>query len=301
MSYRIVIVDDEPDVHILTRMSLKKMRFNDQDLELVFYDNGRDSVKDLEEHPETALILMDVVMESDSAGLDAVRVIREELGNEMVRIFLRTGQPGSAPEKKVIETYDIDGYLSKADLTQTRLFSAVRTGLKSYSELLLLQQYRDSLTYLNMALLNLHATNSRTECLEELTQIVSALAGSELTILYLLPSEPEDAVPHVFFNGPEEMDDDTLHLKTLAILDKIKENPERLRQPAGTFSDGWLTPITVPQNQGYGMIYVHLSQPNDLQLLMLEMLASHVGVALSFLPEQPNSDLSASNIKALQL
>jgi len=156
MTYRILIVDDEPDVHTLTRMSLKKMRFNDQDLELVFHDNGKDAIKELDEHPETAVILMDVVMESDTAGLDAVKAIREDLGNEMVRVFLRTGQPGAALEKKVIETYDIDGYLSKAELTQTRLFSAVRTGLKSYSELLLLQEYRDNLTYLNMALLNLH-------------------------------------------------------------------------------------------------------------------------------------------------
>ena len=285
MSYRIAIVDDEPDIHALTKMSLKRMEYNGEKLDLVYFESGKACLEDMREHPDTALILMDVVMENDSAGLDTVKAIREELGNEMVRIILRTGQPGSAPERKVIDNYDLDGYLSKSELTQTRLYTAVRTSLKSYSELKLLQQHRDSLTYLNEALLSLHAAQNQSDCLKELTQIVSALAGSELTVLYLLSTETEDAQPHIYFHGPEDSDDEELRKSTLEILEKVKERPRMLQEEAQTFEEGWLTPVMVPNGKGYGLIYVRIQEPDSLQLLILDMLSAHAAVALSLVPE----------------
>lgn len=284
MTYRVVIVDDEPDVHALTRLSLKNMRLNNQPLELVFHDSGAEAVADLAAHPETALILMDVVMESDSAGLEAIRTIRETQENEIVRILLRTGQPGSAPEKQVIETYDIDGYLSKADLTQSRLFSSVRTALKAYTELRLLQEHRDHLAYLNLALLSLYSTDNIPACLEELTQMVSALAGSELTLVYFCDMSKAEAIPHIYFHGPENMDDDTLHQQASEIMDQIQADPERLLKEADHFAAGWLSPLQVPNTKSYGMIYVHIQQPSDLQQVILEMLTSHACNALSRLP-----------------
>lgn len=285
MSYRIAIVDDEPDIHALTKMSLKRMEYNGQKLELVFFESGQACLEDMREHPETALILMDVVMENDSAGLDTVKAIREELGNEMVRIILRTGQPGSAPERTVIDNYDLDGYLSKSELTQTRLYTAVRTSLKSFSELKLLQQHRDSLTYLNEALLNLHAADNQADCLKQLTQIVSALAGSELTVLYLLSTATDNAQPHIYFHGPDHSDDEELRAQTLEILEEVKARPRILQEDAQSFRDGWLTPVIVPQGKGYGLIYVQIEAPDALQLLILDMLAAHAAVALSLVPE----------------
>ena len=88
-------------------------------------------------------------METDTAGLDACRAIREELGNRYVRILLRTGQPGAAPERATIDDYDIDGYLPKAELTTTRLYAAVRTALKAFDELVDLDRHRRALLLLN--------------------------------------------------------------------------------------------------------------------------------------------------------
>ena len=288
MAKRIVIVDDEPDIHAITRMSLKKMLFEGQSLDLVFFDNAQDAISDLAAHPETALVLMDVVMETDTAGLDAVKSIREAQQNKLTRILLRTGQPGSVPETEVIQNYDIDGYMSKTELTQARLFTSVRASLKAHAELSELQDYRTNLTYLNLALLNLHATRTLSECLEELTQIVSALANSELTVMYLRHYKSEGTVPHIFFNGPESMSDDELHEKTAEIVMKIESQVERIADDeASSFEGGWITPVKVPQNGGSGLIYVQLIEPTALQQQMLDMLSSHAGVALSLMPEQP--------------
>lgn len=287
MSYRIVIVDDEPDIHAITRMSLKKMRFEDQGLELVYFDNAQDAIADLEAHPDTAVVLMDVVMETDTAGLEAIQNIRRQ-GNTLTRILLRTGQPGIAPEQEVIQNYDIDGYLSKTEMTQTRLFTAVRAGVKAYRELRELEKHRKNLSYLNQALMNLHATRTLSECLEELTQIVSALAQSELTVMYLRHYKEEGTVPHIFFNGSAELSDDELHEKTAAVVTDIENDSENLvKKGPAAFGKGWLTPVRVPQQNGSGMIYVALPEPTDLQQQMLEMLAGHAGVALSVMPEMP--------------
>jgi len=45
-------------------------------------------------------VLLDVIMETDQAGLDLVEFIRDTLKNETVRIILRTGQPGQAPSAR---------------------------------------------------------------------------------------------------------------------------------------------------------------------------------------------------------
>lgn len=123
-------------MHAITRLSLRGLRYRDRRLAFVSAKTGREAVEIMRRQPGIAVILLDVVMESEHAGLEACRVIRSELRNPFVRILLRTGQPGAAPEKKVIEEYDIDGYLAKGELTSMRLYTAVRTSLKAHGELM---------------------------------------------------------------------------------------------------------------------------------------------------------------------
>ena len=90
--HRVLIVDDEEDVHAITRLSLRGLRYRDRKLQFLSVLTGRDAVETMRRHPDIAVILLDVVMESDHAGLHACRAIRDELGNPFVRILLRTGQ-----------------------------------------------------------------------------------------------------------------------------------------------------------------------------------------------------------------
>ena len=123
--WKILIVDDEPDVHSMTRLALRDMRYRDRPLELLSAYSAAEGYAMLAEHPDIAIVLLDVVMETDNAGLLLAGRIREELGNQLVRIVLRTGQPGQAPEEEVIVEYDINDYKSKTELTARKLFVMV--------------------------------------------------------------------------------------------------------------------------------------------------------------------------------
>ena len=100
--WKMMIVDDVEDIHHVTRMIFDDYKFDGRCIEYVSAYSGKEARELMAEHPDTAVILLDVVMETDHAGLEVVQYIRETLKNKIVRIILRTGQPGEAPEKKVI-------------------------------------------------------------------------------------------------------------------------------------------------------------------------------------------------------
>ena len=95
--------------------------------------------------PDVALLLLDVVMEVDHAGLDVVKFVREDLQNKMVRIVLRTGQPGQAPEDDVVTNYDINDYKDKTELTSQKLRTLLRASLRSYRDIRTLESNRQGL------------------------------------------------------------------------------------------------------------------------------------------------------------
>ncbi len=129
----VLVVDDEPDIHAVTRLALEKAQFSGRGVRLVNGASAAEGRALLAAHPDAALILLDVVMESDDAGLAFVRHVREELGNREVRIVLRTGQPGVAPARTVIDHYEIDDYRTKTELTSERLYVSVAAALRTYA------------------------------------------------------------------------------------------------------------------------------------------------------------------------
>jgi len=137
-----LIVDDEAGVHDVTRLALKDFTFSGRGLELVSAFTGEEALEILRQRDDVAVILLDVVMETDHAGLDCARRIRDELDNSDVRIVLRTGQPGVAPEREVILGYDINDYKAKTELTAQHLFTTVIAALRSYADIQELNAYR---------------------------------------------------------------------------------------------------------------------------------------------------------------
>ncbi|MDM8551079.1 SpoIIE family protein phosphatase [Desulfobacterales bacterium HSG2] len=131
-AWTVMIADDEKSVHDMTQRLLRKFSFEGRGIRFLSAYSGEEAKAMIREHPETALILLDVVMETDHAGLDVVRHIRETLGNDLLQIVLRTGQPGQAPEMSVIAKYSINDYRSKTEMTMEKLFTAVTTSLRAY-------------------------------------------------------------------------------------------------------------------------------------------------------------------------
>ncbi|HUS64062.1 MAG TPA: sigma-54 dependent transcriptional regulator [Kofleriaceae bacterium] len=147
-TWKILIVDDEQEIHDVTALALRGVKFSDRELAFLSARSAREACDILPEHPDLALVLLDVVMETDDAGLKLVRHIREALGNDLVRVVLRTGQPGQAPETTVIHDYDISDYRTKTELTTTRLFTTVVAALRSFQQLREVEAQREELSNL---------------------------------------------------------------------------------------------------------------------------------------------------------
>lgn len=145
--WKILIVDDEQGVHDVTRLALKNFEFDGRGLDFLHAYSDQTARRILASHHDIALTLVDVVMEHEHAGLDLVRHIREDLNNPLIRIVLRTGQPGQAPERAVIRDYDINDYKEKTELTAQKLYSTVYTSLRSYRDLSALEANRHGLEH----------------------------------------------------------------------------------------------------------------------------------------------------------
>lgn len=133
--WRILIIDDDKDVHSATTFALRSTEVVGRTLEFLHASSAREAKQLLTDNKDIAVILLDVVMETPNAGLDLVPVIRDELKMKDTRIILRTGQPNQAPEIQVIRDYDINDYKLKSELTQARLFASLSTAIRSYKQI----------------------------------------------------------------------------------------------------------------------------------------------------------------------
>lgn len=131
----VLLVDDEPEVHDITQLVLADLSFSGFPVELRSAYSAAEAREFLETHPDTAMMLLDVVMETDDAGLRLVRYVREQLANRDLQIVVRTGQPGMAPEQEVIGAYEINGYFLKTEMVAHRLRSIVISSLRAYSHI----------------------------------------------------------------------------------------------------------------------------------------------------------------------
>lgn len=143
--WQILVVDDEPDVHAVTDLALRNKRWRGRKFATTSAASAKEAEKILEAKGDIFdVAFIDVVMETDHAGLDLVRTIRRTCERSL-RIVLRTGQPGIAPEEKVLNDYDIDAYLAKPDATPERLYSLLRSALRASQDLRTLQALRHQL------------------------------------------------------------------------------------------------------------------------------------------------------------
>lgn len=141
-AWKVLIVDDEPDVHTVTKLALSRFKLEGRSLSFINAYSGEQAKEILNTEKDVSVAFIDVVMESDHAGLELVKWIREELKNRTMRIVLRTGQPGQAPEEDVIVNYDINDYKAKAELDSRKLVTSVYSSLRSYRDIMEIEQAR---------------------------------------------------------------------------------------------------------------------------------------------------------------
>ena len=187
--WKVAVIDDDPAVHDGTRFALSDFALNGQQLDILSASSAAEGRELLARHPDIAVVLLDVIMETDNAGLDLVHFIRNTLKNETVRIILRTGQPGQAPERRIIVDYDINDYKAKTELTADKLFTSLIAALRSYQQLQRMVETRRGLEIIIDAASTLYDFKSMQRLTEGvLTQIASLLNVNCAGILVLRDS-----------------------------------------------------------------------------------------------------------------
>lgn len=133
--WSVLVVDDDEGVHEVTKLTLSSLEFDGRFIEITSAYSAKEARDILSKPNDFSVLLLDVVMETDYAGLDLVNFIRDDLKNQFLRIILRTGQPGQAPELSVIVDYDINDYRTKTELTSEKIKSCVVSALRSYRDI----------------------------------------------------------------------------------------------------------------------------------------------------------------------
>lgn len=196
--WKVLIVDDEPEVHNVTRLVLGNFRFAERPLELISAYSSREAESLLRQHDDTAVVLLDVVMESEQVGLDLVRTIRERLGNQFVRIVLRTGQPGQAPEHEVIAAYDINDYKEKTELTAQKLATTLYAALRAYRDMRTIEASRHGLEQVIRASSFVFAHHQPQQFASTVLAQLTNLVGVDADALCVRIDHPNGAVPEHF-------------------------------------------------------------------------------------------------------
>ncbi len=175
-AWKIIIVDDEPTVHQVTKLAIKNLVFDNKPLTFFSAYSSQEAKELIAAHTDTALILLDVVMDVNDAGLQVVKYIREELQNKRVRIILRTGQPGEAPEESVIINYDINDYKLKVELTRQKLLTTTIAALRSYRDFTIIEEQSIKLTQALETLQNAQLQLIQSEKMSALGNLVAGIA-----------------------------------------------------------------------------------------------------------------------------
>jgi EAL domain-containing protein (putative c-di-GMP-specific phosphodiesterase class I)/GGDEF domain-containing protein/CheY-like chemotaxis protein len=141
----VLTVDDDADFQRSLRLALGSFRYQGHLVDLITASSATQAARMLSQRPDVSVIVLDIVMETDDAGLRLVKSVREILGNAEVRIILVTGQPGVASMQASLDTLDISDYWLKTDLTYERLHGILTSNLRTWEQIRALRSARRGL------------------------------------------------------------------------------------------------------------------------------------------------------------
>ncbi|WP_108650198.1 DUF3369 domain-containing protein [Dongshaea marina] len=291
-TWKVAVVDDEDDIHSLTRMVIKDLLFFGRKLELYSVHSGSEAQQLLRQHQDIVLVLLDVVMETDHAGLDLAQFIRKDLNNHLTRITLRTGQPGQAPELSTVVNYDINDYKEKTDLTSKKLIVAIYSAIRSYRDLLAIEKTKDHLKKLLRSTHELYHSHAIREfAVHVLEQLVSLLHLGE-DALYVKTETPgvdgylgKEVVVGIgcyskYSCSTQSQLPDVMHTE----LDRVREEKKII-----VFDDHFLAYFRAPQGSEH-LLYVTGITKKEFTVENQELVCifcEHVGKAFdSFAPKE---------------
>ncbi|MDM8559615.1 response regulator [Candidatus Parabeggiatoa sp. HSG14] len=298
--WKILIVDDEPDIYTVTYAALRDFEFAGKQLQMFQAMSGIEARKILTTEPDIAVAFIDVVMETDDAGLRLVDFIRNELKYSLIRLIIRTGQPGMAPKKEVIERYDIDDYKDKTELTIDKLYTTIRIALKSYRDLTILDINQKALKKILNAALDFYHPQSLNQFFDEaLIQIIDLCnIGEHISTvtsgLVLTANDGQVAVQSGIGRFSQFSENPEIETITKICSDRI------LGKNSNEATDVFLIPLKTHNNNPIGFVYLentqHLSKAAHA---LIQIMANQCATALENL--QLYHKLKEANQQTLEL
>jgi diguanylate cyclase (GGDEF)-like protein len=282
-TWQVLIVDDDPEIHSVTQLALSDLVVLGRRLEYLHAYSGVDACSLIETNPDIVLVLLDVVMETDDAGLNVVKHIRENLKRQDIRIVLRTGQPGYAPEESVIKEYDINDYKTKTELTRRKLVTTVYAAIRSYQQIATVTENRTGLEKIVSGSANLLELHSMTEYCHGVLQQLSSLIDQDVEGLLCARGQGIiDNADDLSFYIIAQQGFSTLLSKQK--LDTLKDE-EISKQVKYCFTqkshqDQELSQYYYLARSGYrAVIYLSLKEPlNDLQQQLIKVFLTNAEV-----------------------
>ncbi len=283
-TWRILVADDEPDVHRITRMVLSGFQFDGRRVELLSAYSGEEARQIMEANDDIAMVLLDVVMEDDHAGLNVARYIREELRNRYTRIVLRTGQPGQAPEHEVIRTYDINDYKDKTELTTTKLNTLMYATLRSYRDICTLNQHRHGLERVIKASAEVFSSGAISQFASAVLSQVTNLLGLEQSALYCSSTSNQDKLIGIrrfrVLAATGEMQEFTDLDSLESIPEHVRESFERaMSERRSQYYPNYYVGYFSSERGSESLLYVRYTRmPSELDKQLLEIYATNVAI-----------------------
>ncbi len=142
---KVLIVDDEESVHSVTKFVLRDFSFENREIINLHAYSAKEAKLIVDEHPDVAVILLDIIMETNDAGLEVIKYVRDTLELTTPRIILRTGQAANLDVKDLIESYDVNDFKNKSEITAENFFDTLYTSIRSYKQILYLEHQQDML------------------------------------------------------------------------------------------------------------------------------------------------------------
>jgi len=282
--WKIMLVDDEPDIHEVTKMALGGFAFDGREVEFISAYSGAEAQDLIMEHPDTAVMLLDVVMESDHAGLDVTRFVRESAENKTVRIILRTGQPGQAPEREVITDFDINDYKEKTELTSQKLFTLMYASLRSYRDIIALEANKRGLEQVIEASTNIFELQNLQHFTQGVLEQITSLLHLEHDAAYLKADglaaahEGDDLRVIAGIGAFEGLvgQNGVNHLDKVIVRDLL----EAIKTGKNLCTDGRFTGFFKSSRGTENLVHMSgLGQLSPLDQSLLDVFANNVGVA----------------------
>lgn len=285
-TWKVIIVDDEPEVHAVTKLALSDFEFQDKRLEFISAYSGAEAKEQIDKNPDAAIVLLDVVMETDDAGLKVAQYIREVAKNNHIRIILRTGQPGQAPERQVIVNYDINDYKSKTELTAQKLFTVVMSSLRSYRDILSIEQSRQGLEKIIKASRDIFSAHSLDHFIEGVMQQLTSLLGTVDQAMYatsLVAGNPQDNQHKlVVFSGRGDFErSEGKAIEEVLNTEQLLACQQALQDKTIVYKDNYLFAYCCSEHNHNSMLFISgiPKYLTDTQRHLIEIFSQNVQLA----------------------